>query len=63
MGLCCSEGPPSGRVAEGKVAEQFGVDVDGEAHGLDDGLADGVVGLARRPQFEQVVTLAETHPG
>ena len=49
MGLCCSEGPPSGRVAEGKVAEQFGVDVDGEAHGLDDGLSDGFVGLARRP--------------
>ena len=39
------ERPPIGGVAQGQIAKEFRVDIDGKAHGLDDGQADGLVGL------------------
>ena len=59
------ERPPGGEVAEGEVAEQPGVDVDGQLQRRFRHLLDGEVGLSLGAQLEQVETFAsvQLHQG
>ena len=61
--LLVRERPPLGGMAQGEVAEEIWLGVDGETHRFDDGSADGFVGLAGGTQLEQVVAFTQAHSG